>query len=146
MRAKQLVNLGHLYQLPADQSERSALEPDAEQLVFMTRTVCVRLAQGHINLDLVTEAEGSYKCTPPPPGFTSCCMRYESITYRSKACLLTWGLLLHWTTCKTSLAVTVVTQNKELPNVCSAGRTAQTKKMLLKTKSIILLMQNKNYA
>lgn len=65
MRAKQLVNLGHLDQLPADQSERSVLEPDAEQLVFMTRTVCVRLAQGHINLDLVTEAEGSYKCTPP---------------------------------------------------------------------------------
>lgn len=31
----------------------------------MTITVCVRLAQGHINLDPVAEAEGSHKCTPP---------------------------------------------------------------------------------
>lgn len=111
--------------LPADQSEGSTIKPDAEQHVFMTRTVYVCLAQGHINLDPVTEAEGSHKrLLPLLPGFTSCCMRYKSITYRSRACLLTWGLLLHWTTCKTSTVISMIVATQFRTNTPNDDKTS----------------------
>lgn len=70
----------------------------------MARTVCVcTVLKGTSALTQLLRQRGATNaCFSPLPGFASCCTIYKSITYHSRACLLTWGLLLHWTKCKTS--------------------------------------------